>query len=54
MLLILLIVILVLAFYPQFILRRTEATLARTVAAADPTFVATGWTGYAPLTASTP
>jgi NADH-quinone oxidoreductase subunit M len=50
----LVLVILVLAFYPQFILRRSEPTLARTVAAADPTFVATGWTGYAPLTASTP
>lgn len=50
----LVVVILVLAFYPQFILRRSEPTLARTVAAADPTFVATGWTGYAPLTASTP
>jgi NADH-quinone oxidoreductase subunit M len=50
----LVLVIVVLAFYPQFILRRTEPTLTRTVAAADPTFVATGWTGYAPLTASTP
>ena len=50
----LVLVILVLAFYPQFILRRSEPTLARTVAATEPRFVATGWTGYAPLTASTP
>ncbi len=50
----LVLVIVVLAFYPQFVLRRTEPTLSRTVAAADPLFVASGWTGYAPLGGSGP
>jgi NADH-quinone oxidoreductase subunit M len=45
----LVLVILVFAFYPQFVLRRTEPTVARTVAAAGPTYVASGWTTYAPL-----
>jgi NADH-quinone oxidoreductase subunit M len=50
----LVLVILVFAFYPQFVLRRTEPTVARTVAAADPTYVASGWTAYAPLGSSVP
>jgi NADH-quinone oxidoreductase subunit M len=53
-------IILVLAFYPQFVLRRTESTVTATVAAAAPAPRAVaqrlpkGWTPYAPLkTAST-
>ena len=57
----LVIVILVLAFYPQFILRRTEPTLKATIAPAQqlsgggsgngtaPQTAAAGWTSYAPL-----
>jgi NADH-quinone oxidoreductase subunit M len=54
-------VILVLAFYPQFVLRRTEPTVKAAVAVAQPrlfartgdraagSYTAAGWTGYAPL-----
>jgi NADH-quinone oxidoreductase subunit M len=59
----LVLVILVLAFYPQFVLRRTEPTLTRTVAPAllasrhwfsCPPGCPPGSTAYAPLTASAP
>ena len=58
----LVLLILVLAFYPQFVLRRTQPSLQSAiapasierVAAADPRLVARGWTGYAPLTGSGP
>jgi NADH-quinone oxidoreductase subunit M len=56
----LVLIILVLAFYPQFVLRRIEPTVKATVAAATPgssavaSRLAPGWTPYAPLkTAST-
>jgi NADH-quinone oxidoreductase subunit M len=49
-------VILALAFFPQFVLRRTEATVKPTVAVAQPAkrvvalhTVPHGWTAYAPL-----
>src|SRR5205807_2195671 len=49
----LVLVILVLAFYPQFVLHRTESTVKATVAAAAPASGAVaarpGWTAYAPL-----
>jgi len=54
-------VILALAFFPQFVLHRTESTVKSAVAAVQPAnrayaalHVASGWTAYAPLkTAST-
>ncbi|MGI8505549.1 MAG: proton-conducting transporter membrane subunit, partial [Solirubrobacteraceae bacterium] len=51
-------VILVLAFYPQFGLRRSEPSLRGSIAAArlqqrhPGAIAAAGWTSYAPLTAS--
>jgi NADH-quinone oxidoreductase subunit M len=47
----LVLVILALAFYPQFVLRRTEPTVKSTVAVASPALVA-GGTPYAPLRSS--
>jgi NADH-quinone oxidoreductase subunit M len=49
-------VVLVFAFYPQFVLKRSEPTVKQTVAAVAPgtprrvAHVPSGWTAYAPLT----
>ncbi len=51
----LVLVVLVLAFYPQFVLRRSEPTLKTAIAATDPSHNDYyGSPSYAPLTASTP